>query len=238
MRHLQRKMGKIHHALPAVLAGFTILSMALPTGAAADTFTLEQFDPATGFTTPIGTVTATQDGLNTVKISEVLNSNYRIHETKGSNHFALVFNTDIPVTIVGGNPGILANGTNGGGLSGAFGSFSAPPFNSGGFGWNSEITCTSPDCGPGWPGGNPGPLTFDITAAGLTPADLQPGAVYNGRDIYFASDLVTLLASGAASTGNAGADPAPGPAPGAGIGSLAFLIVAGAFARARGFFAL
>ena len=218
--------------------------MSHPAKASGETATLWYYDntdaSTAGFGGPFGTVTTTIIDSNTLQIEEDLDSAYKIHTTLNDQHNAFVFNVDKAFSFVAGSltPGFTAL------LSGPGNSYDAPPFNAGGFGWNSAIACYSGGgaCGPGggWGDGYAGPLSFEIySPTGLSIADLKYGAIFDGVKIIAASDLITQVCDSSGSncqeyTGNVGA---PGPAPGVGLAGLAFLVLAGAMTRARGFLA-
>ena len=168
--------------VPALLSlGF----IALP--AMADQYSLTQ-DHCTGGcgTAPFGTIDVTQDGTNTVKLTVTLSGSDKFVSTgfPGSFGFDLV-----------GNPTIgISNLTSGWSLL----STTAGDLQFDGFG-NLDYALLCTVCGNG--GSNPfaGPISFDITAAGLTPGSfkelsrLPPGS----EQTYFVADIL-------GSTGNTG----------------------------------
>ncbi len=161
--------------LPALLSlGFA----ALP--AMADQYSLTQDHCSGGCgTAPFGTIDVTQDGTNTVKLVVTLSGSDKFVSTgfPGSFGFDIV-----------GNPSIgISNLTSGWSLL----STTAGDLHFDGFGLlDYALLCNV--CGNG--GSNPfaGPISFDITALGLTPGSfkelsrLPPGS----EQTYFVADII------------------------------------------------
>lgn len=172
----------------AVVAALSVPGQAL---AVTQVFDISVVDPAAGLLAgPYGTVSVTEDSGSLI-FTETLNAGFRIHDGN-SNHNAFAF------SLVGAPVITLSNLTAGFAL--LAGPVSAPPFANGGTTFNYGIDCVT--CGPGYPGGNAGPLTFKVSSAGLTLtlASLSP-ITYASQNIYFATDLVDRNGK----TGNVGA---------------------------------
>lgn len=202
--------------LPALLC---LAFAAMP--ALADQYTLT-IDNCTGGcgSSPFGTIDVTQNGTNTVKVAVTLSPNVAFVDTgfPGSFGFDLV-----------GTPTIaVSNLTTGWSLL----STTAGSLHFDGFGdLDYALTCTA--CGSG--GSNPftSPISFDVTATGLTPAAfMQLSSIPPGSDqAYFVADI--LGSNG--KTGPVGATLASAPEPSALtlFGAGAFM-VAFSFVRRRG----
>ena len=164
-----------------ILLALLGLGSAVP--ALADTYSLT-IDHCTGGcgTAPFGTIDVTQDGANTVLVDVSLNSAAFV-----STGFPGSFAFDLL-----GNPTIsVSNLTSGWSLLSA----SSGSLQFDGFG-NLDYALECVVCGNG--GSNPfaGPISFDVTALGLTPAsflDLSTG----NTQAYFVADIM-------GSTGNTG----------------------------------
>jgi hypothetical protein len=161
--------------LPA-LAGIFLL-----TGSAfGDSYTLS-IDHCTGGcgTAPFGTVTVTQDGTNTVKVITSL--------TSGDSFVSTGFPGSFGFDIVGDPHITVSNLTSGWSLL----SRNAGSLHFDGFGeFDYALVCTA--CGNG--GSHPfsQPISFDVTAAGLTPTSfallstIPPGT----ESAYFVADIL------------------------------------------------
>jgi hypothetical protein len=174
---------------------------ALPALADQYSLTLDHCTGGCG-TAPFGTIDVTQNGANTVNVVVSLTSGDKFVNTgfAGSFAFDLI-----------GNPTIsLSNLTAGWSLL----STTAGTLHFDGFG-NLDYALVCDICGSG--GSNPfsGPISFDVTAAGLTPGSfkelstLPPGS----EQAYFVADIIGTTGR----TGPVGAtlDPTPVPEPSA-----------------------
>ena len=164
---------------------FGLAFAALPALADQYSFTIDHCSGGCG-TAPFGTVDVTQDGTDTVKLSVSLTSGDKFVSTGFPGSFA--FN-------IIGNPTIsISNLTAGWSLLSA----TAGDLHFDGFG-NLDYALNCDVCGNG--AGNPfaGPISFDVTAAGLTSASfaelsrLPPGS----DQVYFVADIL-------GTTGNTG----------------------------------
>jgi PEP-CTERM motif-containing protein len=164
-----------------------LLSLGLVTlPAMADQYSLTQ-DHCTGGcgTAPFGTIDVTQDGTNTVKLVVTLSGSDKFVSTgfPGSFGFDLV-----------GNPTIgISNLTSGWSLL----STTAGNLHFDGFGsLDYALLCNA--CGHGASNPFAGPISFDITAAGLTPGSFKELSRPPGSEqTYFVADIL-------GSTGNTG----------------------------------
>lgn len=165
--------------------------IAIPAGsasAATALYNLSVTDPSAGIAAgPYGTVKVEESGGSLI-FTETLFAGFRIHDGN-SNHNAFAF------SLVGA-PVITISDLTSGFAQVAAATVDAPPFGSFDYG----IDCTG--CGPGYAGGNPGPLSFKVTAASgsLTLGSLSANS-YKGLNIFFTSGIV----DSAGKTGNAGA---------------------------------
>ena len=157
---------------------FGLAFAALPALADQYSFTLDHCSGGCG-TAPFGTVDVTQDGTNTVKLVVNLTSGDKFVSTGFPGSFA--FN-------IVGNPTIgISNLTAGWSLLNT----TAGNLQFDGFG-NLDYALTCDSCGSG--GSNPfaGPISFDITATGLTPTSfaelsrIPPGS----ERAYFVADII------------------------------------------------
>jgi hypothetical protein len=164
---------------------FGLAFAALPALADQYSFTMDHCSGGCG-TAPFGTVDVTQDGTNTVKLVVTLTTGDKFVSTGFPGSFG--FN-------ISGNPNIgISNLTAGWSLL----STTAGNLHFDGFG-NLDYALTCDTCGSG--GSNPfaGPISFDITATGLTPTSfaelsrLPPGS----EQTYFVADII-------GTTGNTG----------------------------------
>ena len=177
-------MGKSFGIGTAAALAMTLLASTAQ--AAVQVFDLSVVDPAAGLSAgPYGTVTVTENA-GKLDFNVALNSGFKIHDGN-SNHQAFAFDLI-------GDPAItISNLTSGFGIGPA--PTSSPPLGN----FDYSLSCTG--CGPGYAGGNAGPLNFEVASAGaLTLASLGFNTV-SGQHIYFTSDIVG--ANGA--TGNVGA---------------------------------
>ena len=162
-----------------------------PALAATQIFNLSVADPAAGLGTgPFGTVQVTENLDHTLTFVETLSTGYRIHlGNTNHNAFAFKVNSDPTVTVSGLTAGFSAIALTGGSNE------TEPPFGT----FFTAHVCSS--CGPGYSGGNAGPVTFTLGAAnGLTLASLGYN-LYNNQKIFFTSDVVNQDGF----TGNVGA---------------------------------
>ena len=173
---------KIKSFLPVF---FGLAFAALPALADQYSFTLDHCSGGCG-TPSFGTVDVTQDGTNTVKLVVTLSAGDKFVSTGFPG--SLGFN-------IAGDPSIgISNLTAGWSLVSA----TAGNLHFDGFG-NLDYALTCDACGNG--GSNPfaGPISFDVTAAGLTPSSfaelsrLPPGS----EQAYFVADIM-------GTTGNTG----------------------------------
>jgi len=168
--------------LPALVG---LAFAAMPAFADQYGFTVDHCTGGCG-TAPFGTVDVTQDGANTVKLVVTL--------TAGDKFVSTGFPGSLGFNIIG-NPTIgISNLTSGWSLI----STTAGNLHFDGFG-NLDYALSCDICGNG--GSNPfaGPISFDVTAAGLTAASfkelsrLPPGS----DQVYFVADII-------GTTGNTG----------------------------------
>ena len=169
---LRRKLSVF---LPVVIG---LVSVAMPVAADQYSLTLDHCTGTCG-TSPFGTIDVAQDGANTVKLTVTLSSADKFVSTgfPGSLGFDLV-----------GNPTIsVSNATAGWSLV----SSTAGNLRFDGFG-NFDYAFTCDVCGNGSSNPFAGPISFDITAVGLTPASFQelsripPGT----ESAYFVADII------------------------------------------------
>lgn len=161
--------------LPALLSlAFT----ALPAMADEYTLTLDHCTGSCG-TAPFGTIDVTQAGANTVKVAVSLTSGDEFVATgfPGSFAFDLIGNPDIAVSNVTSGWSLLST--------------TAGKLQFDGFG-DLDYTLICGACGNG--GSNPfaGPLSFDVTAAGLTPGTFEElsGIPPGNEQAYFVADII------------------------------------------------
>lgn len=167
--------------VPALLS---LVSLAIPALADQYQFTLDHCTGGCG-TAPFGTVDVTQKAGNTVNIAVSLIPGDEFVSTgfPGSFAFDLIGNPTITVSNLTGGWSLVST--------------SAGNLKFDGFGnLDYALTCGSPACsGNGGGHGYAGPLSFDVTAAGLTPASFQelsrlpPGSEH----AYFVADILGSL---------------------------------------------
>jgi hypothetical protein len=178
--------------IAALSAAGMMLAYTASASAAVAIYDLNVVDNAAGLGSgPFGTVTVTENAGGTLSFLETLAAGFRIHDGN-ANHNAFVFSvlSDPNVTVSNLTAGFTAFNTTAGS------NVDAPPFGS----YFTGIDCSTA-CGPGFGGGYTGMLSFTLSAANpLTVASLGFD-VYNGKNIYFATDLV----NSAGNTGNVGA---------------------------------
>jgi hypothetical protein len=197
----------------SILAGAALmLSGGLATSAAANTINYSlTVDDCTGTcgTAPFGTVTATDIGAGEVQITVTLKAGENFVNTGAGAGQALLFDlagapTLTDYTDVSSNVPIVLASTTAGSLS-ADGTGT----------WQYGVNC--PSCGNGnSPPMLDSPITFDISATGLSTASL----VQNGNGLYFAADIIGTNLK----TGDVGAPTpvgVPRPTAGAGLPGLA-----------------
>ena len=204
----------------AKLILLAVLGVGSGVPALADTYSLTEYHCTGGCgSAPFGTIDVTQDGTNTVRVDVSLNSAAFVSTGfPGSLGFDLL-----------GNPSIsVSNLTSGWSLL----STSAGSLHFDGFG-NFDYALECGICGNG--GSNPfaGPISFDVSALGLTPGsflELSSGST----PVYFVADIV-------GSTGNTGPvgatlenGPTSVPEPGI-LGLLSLGLVGTLVARRRRF---
>jgi len=162
------------------LFGAGLLAAAIPVAASADQYSLtESFCSSSCGTGPFGTVTVLQVMPNEVSIDvTLLNGNKFVVTGAGD---ALLFD-------IAGNPSISITNITAGFSAGITSSGGSIHADGTGF-WQYDVFCNSTPmgCGPGGSNPKPGPLDFDVTAPGLTPADFAPNAAGN----FFASDIIS-----------------------------------------------
>lgn len=182
------------------LAGIAAVSSSVPAFATTAFYDLSAVDSAANLASgPYGTVSVEESGGSLI-FTEMLNPGFKIHDGN-SNHNAFSFSLT-------GSPVIsLSNVTSGFALVNAS-SVTAPPFGS----FDYALDCTG--CGPGYGGGNPGPLAFTVTSSsGPLSLSSLTSMPYMGNNVYFASDLVdsngkTGNVGGVATTQSAVPEPA------------------------------
>jgi hypothetical protein len=193
-------------------AAVAIYAAVAATPSYASVYTLAVSDPAAGLGAgPYGTVTVTDLGTNLL-ITETLNGGFSFRNAPDANHFSLAFNLDT---------------TSGVSFSNITSGFAVVPgpVNQSPFG-TFQLAL---DCGTCSAGFNAGvtTLSFQVTATGgLNESDLVAN-LFNGQNIYFASDI----ANAAGFTGNVGGIAGAVPEPStwamlilgfAGIGFMAY----------------
>jgi hypothetical protein len=177
-----RKIMRFKLLLPAFLG---LAFVAMPALADQYSLTLDHCSGGCG-TAPFGTIDVTQDGVDTVKLTVNLTSGDQFVSTgfPGSFGFDLI-----------GNPTIsVSNLTSGWSLLNT----TAGDLHFDGFG-NLDYALVCTVCGSGASNPFAGPISFDVTAAGLTPGSLMelsrlpPGT----EQAYFVADIL-------GTTGNTG----------------------------------
>jgi hypothetical protein len=163
------KLGNLAGAIAAV-------SLFGVCAAHAETFTFDV--TLTGAPVPAGTVDVTQVGSN-LDFTVTLDPNFVIHETTSSEHDALYFDLTS-----GGSPllGKTVSGLPSGITQLSGGSFTAAGLGS----YDYALSCKSSACGPGFSGGDAGPISFTIDNATLS--ELTPISD-DGKQLYFVADL-------------------------------------------------
>jgi hypothetical protein len=195
-----------------LLPAFLGLAFAgIPALADQYTFTIDHCSGGCG-TAPFGTVDVTQDGTDTVKLTVSLTSGDEFVRTgfPGSFAFDIIGNPTISISSVTAGWSLLST--------------TAANLQFDGFGdLDYALLCNA--CGPGGSSPFAGPISFDLTATGLTPANfaelssIPPG----NNQAYFVADI---LGSG----GNSGLVGATlSPATAAPEPSTVLLLGAGAF---------
>jgi hypothetical protein len=191
---LRRAKKTPSYAIAGIVAAFLMAVVPVK----ADTYTMNTDNcsaPGCLSSGVSGSISVTQDGANTVLIS-VTGSGFGFVDSAGGNaqfFFNVLNDPTISVT----------NLTSGWQLI----STSASATDSlGGSGWGFDyaLTCfvNNVGCGPGGSNPKPPPLTFDVTAAGLTPASFfdTDGAA---SPVQFAADIKNLT-TGNTQSGNTG----------------------------------
>jgi hypothetical protein len=166
--------------MPALL-GLALAAMP----ALADTYSLT-IDHCTGGcgTAPFGTIDVTQNGTNTVNVALSLSSGDKFVSTGFPGSFA--FDIAGTPTISVGN---LSTGW-------SLDSSTAGSLHFDGFG-SLEYALICDACGNGGSNPQPGPLSFDVTAAGLTPGSFKVLSSGGSDQAYFVADIL-------GTTGNSG----------------------------------
>jgi hypothetical protein len=126
---------------------------------------------------PFGTIDVTQAGTNTVQVDVSLASGDKFVNTgfPGSFAFDLVGDPSISVTDLTAGWSLL--------------SANAGSLHFDGFG-NLEYALVCTVCGNGASHPFAGPISFDVTAAGLTPANFQELSVGGSAQVYFVADIL------------------------------------------------
>jgi len=165
-----------------ILIALLGLGSGLPAMADVYSLTIDHCSGGCG-TPPFGTINVTQDGSNTVLVDVNLSSAVFVSTgLPGSFAFDLL-----------GNPAIsISNLTTGWSLL----SPSAGNLHFDGFG-KLDYALVCDICGNGGSNPFPGPISFDVTAAGLTPATFRDLSVGGSPSVYFVADIL-------GSTGNTG----------------------------------
>jgi len=195
-------------ALLGVLAGPAAL---------ADTYSLTVDHCSGGCGTgPFGTIDVTQDGANTVLVDVNLTSSEFVSTGfPGSFAFDLLGNPTISVTSLTSGWSLLST--------------SAGSLHFDGFGkLDYALVCVI--CGNGGSNPFPGPVSFEVTAPGLTPGSFQDLSAGGSPSVYFVADILGSTGK----TGPVGATltstSVPEPAP---LGLLTFGLAAAALLRSR-----
>lgn len=160
--------------MPCLLA----LAAFAVTPASADTYTFNTDHCSSACLPFTGTVTVTQDGANTVLV-DVTGSGFDfVTSAGGGDQFFFNIVGDPTISISNLTPGwALASTT----------ASATDSLGGAGWGFDYALSC-DPGCGPGASNPKAPPLSFDITAAGLTPAafDTNDGA----SPVDFAADVL------------------------------------------------
>jgi hypothetical protein len=196
-----------------------ILGLGSAVPALADTYSLTEDHCSGGCgTAPFGTIEVTQDGANTVLVDVNLSSAAFVSTGfPGSLAFDLL-----------GNPTIsISNLTSGWSLL----STSAGSLHFDGFGTlDYAMECVI--CGNGGSNPFPGPISFDVTAAGLTPASFLDLSTGGSSSVYFVADIMGSTGNtgpvGATFQGGGTSVPEPGT-----LGLLSLGLAGALFARRR-----
>ncbi len=168
-------MRKARVSVATFLGLFALVAVA----AKADTYTFNTDHCSSACLPFTGTVTVTQNGANTVHVS-VTGSGFGFVDTAGGGD-EFFFN------IIGDPVISIANLTSGWSLVSTSAS-STDALGGGGWGFDYALTCGT-NCGPGGSKPLSPPLSFDITATGLTPASFfdTDGAA---SPVQFAADVL------------------------------------------------
>jgi hypothetical protein len=161
--------------VPALLS---LASLAMPAFADQYQLTLDACGRRGCGTAPFGTIDVTQKGLNTVNIAVSLNP--------GNKFIGTGFQQNFGFDIIG-NPTITLSNLPGGW---SLVSHAAGSLNFGAFGsLDYALTCNNQTCGHGNPHQFSGPLSFDVTATGLTPGSFKELSRPGSEAAYFAADI-------------------------------------------------
>jgi hypothetical protein len=155
-----------------------LLGLGLELPALADEYSLT-IDHCTGGcgAPPFGTIDVTQAGADTVQVDVSLTPGDKFVKTGFPGSFAFD---------LGGNPAIsVTDLTAGWSLLSA----NAGSLHFDGFG-NLEYALVCTVCGNGASHPFPGPISFDVTAAGLTPANFQELSSGGSAQAYFVADIL------------------------------------------------
>jgi hypothetical protein len=179
----------------------SVLAMASATFANADSIFTLNLDGCTGTcgtptslgTGVFATVDISQTSANEVTVTETLATGESFVSTGAGD--ALVFNVSGPITIGNLTTGFTSNGPD---KASAFGSFL------------DSVSCSG--CAPGGSSTLPGPLSFTVSATGITAADFM----VNSDGNFFASDIIGNNGNGGNVGGNepgVPSDSGPSPVP-------------------------
>lgn len=150
---------------------------------------------------PFGTITLEMGVTGTVHVDVLLAADYGFRNSNDSNHWSFAFNLT-------GGPATITNITSGGPKSQTFVPLTAGPYNMNPFGtFQYVVDCTTCVSGaPTNPANVTRSLSFDVSAAGLTPYSF----VTNANGYQFAADVVGVTAAaGIGHTGNVASTPEP-----------------------------
>ena len=172
--NLEKKSLNVSLFLPAL---FSLLVAAAPASATSYTLTVDGCTGSCG-TAPFGTVDVVQDGTNTVKLTASLSSGDKFVSTgfPGSFGFDVIGDPTITVSNLTAGWSLLSK-TSGDLHFGAFG--------------NVDYALVCNVCGSGASNPFVAPISFDVTASGLTPASfaelsrIPPGSTR----AYFVADI-------------------------------------------------
>ncbi len=184
--------------LKLLLLALLGLGAGLPAFADIYSLTIDHCSGGCG-TAPFGTINVTQDGMNTVLVDVSLTSSEFVNTGfPGSFAFDLLGNPTISVTNLTSGWSLLST--------------SAGSLHFDGFG-NLDYALLCAICGNGGSNPFPGPISFDVTAPGLTAASFADPSTGGSPSVYFAADIIGSTGNtgpvGAMPSGTSVSEPAP-----------------------------